>query len=279
MSKIVLFFLIATVTADELLKIERCSPLFAELNTCTLVNLHYNKTNFEFMAHYDPVSTLKVRVLNSSLPKLGKNGICMTKYSSSTDLSITELDLKNAEIEEILPTAFENCVALQKINLKNNKIAILEPETFSKNRELQIIDLTSNLIRSLHDKIFADLTNLKELRLCNNFLVEFEPQLIANCVNLETLRLDSNELFDLKVQKITKNENLKTIAFNNNQLRCAKMRKIEENLREKNIFVDPEYEGRAKIIPTNDSQMLCLDDIAWTAAHYVFMYDKETTDD
>lgn len=278
------FILLISITiVAETILLERCSHLMPELNTCTFIDLHYNKTHFEFSPHYDEKATLKVRVINSTLSKLGKNGLCMPKYTNVHSIvNIEEMDLTDVQLEELERDAFENCVHLKKLILRRNRIEMLDKDVFSRNRDLQKIDLANNLIRSLEHDVFAGLEQLKELFLCNNFLKEFEPSLIETCVNLEVVKLDSNDLFDLNTHKMMENApNLKKLTYNNNQMRCGRMRKMSKKLSAKEIDVDYEYEGivRDRIqSPETDEEMICLNDMAWSAAHYVHMYNKMTED-
>lgn len=247
-----------------------------EPNTCKLRHLHHNKTHFQFNSFYGDRTTI-LRVFNSTLPKLGRYGLCHNTYPNPITNNVEEIDLSDVQLEEMTSDAFQDCYRLKILILRFNKIETLE-EVFNNNRELEKLDLTNNLIKKVRDDTFVELTKLKELLLSNNYLIQFSPNLMENCVNLEVLRLDSNDLFDLDTQKIFEYApRLKKLALNNNQLRCDRVKELQRNLVGKVVVVDYEYEAkvRHRIEPTESVEsMICLDNKSWVTVHYIFAYTK-----
>lgn len=258
------------------LSLEMCSDINPEQNTCKLRHLHYNETTFQFNTFYGSQTT-KLRLFNSTLPKLGKYGLCKSNYPNLPENKIEEIDLSGVQLQEMAPDTFESCSKLKILILRSNKIETLE-EVFSYNSELEKLDLTNNLIKEIRDETFVPLTKLKVLLLSNNFLTRFAPILIESCHRLEVLKLDSNDLFDLNVQKMVEYvPNMKTLAFNNNQLRCQHVKEIQEFLSTKKVWIEKAYEGmaRERIEPTVSYEMIiCFDNRSWVTVHYIFAYTK-----
>lgn len=279
MFQIIIITIAFSVTTVVSLPMHRCSHIEPDVNACTLIDLHYNKTHFQFNSFYG-FSTVKIHVINSTLPKLGKFGLCLPKYSTvDTITNVEEIDLTDVKLEELTSDVFENCAHLKILILRGNKLETLE-NVFSKNRELEKLDLTNNLIKSVSDEVFADMTQLKDLSLSGNHLIQFLPTLIETCSNLEVLRLDSNDLFDLNAKKIMEHApKLRTLAYNNNQMRCGRMKDLDMKFKAKAILVDYSYEEeiRERIQPPETvGSIICLGDMPWSAAHYVYTYNKIT---
>lgn len=279
-----LFFVILSgVTSNiynTILYGERLPVHFCENHgsTCEIKNIHYNKTKFYFKIRMDGDSPV-IRVKESTLPKLGKFGVCDKSYYATGVNNVRELDLTGNNVEEIDVLAFKGCDRLKILILRDNKIEMLEDGQWNLYPELEKIDLTRNLIRELRSEVFANLTNLKELYLSGNYLRRFSPEVIEPCSNLEVLRLDSNDLLDLKETKIMKYmPKLKKVAFNNNQLRCDRVKDMIKIF--KMDLIDTEYVEQVK--ESNDRTPLfasvksirCLADIPWAAAHYIYTHRK-----
>lgn len=127
------------------LQLKMCSDIDREPNTCKLRYERNNKTHFEFNTFYAKHTKI-LRIYNSTLPKLGRYGLCADNYPHNTINEVEEIYLPDVQLEEMTSDAFQNCNRLKILILRNNKIETLK-EVFSHNRELEKLDLTSNLIK------------------------------------------------------------------------------------------------------------------------------------
>lgn len=252
--------------------------MIGENKHCILENFHLNKTDIDFKMLVSPYSTV-LEIKNSSIPKLG-NGVCRSLAGDliNEPIHLEGLHLSKLGIEEVTQHAFQMCKKLNTLILRDNKIENLDGDSLRHNLELEKIDLSNNLIQKLHLKIFNNLLKLKELYLTGNHLKSFSADLIESCVSLEVLRLDSNDLFDLNVQKIFRHApDLKTLAVNNNQMRCERVKVVIKICKERKVSIDYLYEGEAKdrIEPINFVEsLICLNDISWATAHYIYIISR-----
>ena len=131
------------------------------------------------------------------------------QYStSSAELSLKELDLRNEEIRplrfmvnlisldlsgnliyDLMPLA--HLTSLEILDLSDNEVRNTAPLGSLTN--LRILDISNNGIRNLAP--LAELTNIERLSLSGNFIGGVMP--LENFTNLTVLRLDYNEVLDL----------------------------------------------------------------------------------
>lgn len=251
--------------------------MIGDFNVCTLTDFHVNKTDIEFKILMSTKSSI-LEIKDSSIPKLGE-GVCRTLFDSFEPNHLEGLRLSKLGIEEIMPNAFQRCEKLNTLILSDNKIEKLNKRLLNENTELKKIDLSNNLIKELHIETFFGLEHLKELRLTGNHLKTFSADLIKFSGNLEVLLLDSNDLFDLNAKMFSKfAPKLKIVAFNNNQMRCGQVGHIIRIFTQKSfMLVDQRYEEpvRDRIHPTESVEsIICLSDIPWAAAHYIYVNTK-----
>lgn len=231
--------------------------------------------NFEIMM---PQQATSLTIQESTLPLLG-DGVCsyMRPYTDNIQ-GMEELYLEDLSVEKILSNAFQECDELKILILKNNKIKTLSETVFNRNLYLEKLDLSRNLIEELPSKIFSKILQLRELYLSENNLKTFNPNLIEFHVNLKHLRLDSNDLFDLNGKKMVQFvPDLKIIAINNNQLRCGRVKEIIDVFDDKYVSVDINFEGivKERVRPIEIvASIICLGNVPWTAAHYIYTYKK-----
>lgn len=178
-----------------------------------------------------------------------------------------QLNLDYANIEEILPGAFDKCRKVETIYLSGNNLRNLPKETFRYNLELENLQLYNNKLKQINSWVFASLFKLKQLSLHSNYLTEFPAEVVKTNKELETLNLYKNDILDLdEVELAEKLPNLRSFYVNNNQLSCDRLEQIRAYLQGSSVYVsDAVYTTFRKRYYLQDTldNFLCLPTQTW----------------
>lgn len=104
--------------------------------------------------------------------------------------SLTDISLKNNEIEKIPENFFASMENLRNVQFTKNKISRLESNTFAKNLKLDVVNFSENPIKFIGSEIFKFNNNLSLVHL-------------RNCLCINTVK-GKNEIETLKKEIIEK---------------------------------------------------------------------------
>jgi hypothetical protein len=143
----------------------------------------------------------------------------MHLIDNKTLQNIRVLDLKNNQLQELQPGAFNGLNNLETLSLDNNKLKELQPDTFNGSNNLEILDLKNNQLKELRPNAFSGLNNLEILALDNNKLKKLQPDTFNTLNSLENLSLDNNQLQELQSGAFNTLNSLELLQLSHNKLK------------------------------------------------------------
>ncbi|RVW19300.1 LRR receptor-like serine/threonine-protein kinase FLS2 [Vitis vinifera] len=208
---------------------------FFNLSNLYRLDLSYNSLTFNMSLEWVPPSQLGSLQLASC--KLGP------RFPSwlQTQKHLTELDLSNSDISDVLPDWFWNLTSnINTLNISNNQIRGVLPNLSSQFGTYPDIDISSNsfegsipqlpstVTRSIDlsrnnllgeiPKEITDLLELVSLNLSRNNLTGLIPTTIGQLKSLEILDLSQNELFGEIPTSLSEISLLSVLDLSNNNL-------------------------------------------------------------
>lgn len=181
------------------------SQIFEEFST-----LKYLKVVESNFGKIDRICSEKLEYLTATRVYFGGNSVAIKNCGNLIHLALeqsnlkeilvenlkilTDISLKNNEIEEIPQNFFASMENLRNVQFSKNKISRLEGDTFAKNLKLEFISFTDNPIKFIAGEIFKFNNNLS--------WIEFKN---CQCINVVKKK---NEIEILKNEIIEKCQNL-----------------------------------------------------------------------
>ncbi|XP_030762858.1 toll-like receptor 8 isoform X2 [Sitophilus oryzae] len=132
--------------------------------------------------------------------------------------SLTDLDLSDIGLVEVMSRAFYGLKTLMKLHLNLNNLKHINNDTFVDMQSLELLDLSDNNLIKLDDKNFEGLINLKELRLNTNSINTISIKAFEGLNSLEILRIEDNEIQNIALGVFQNFPQLKTLNLNGNLL-------------------------------------------------------------
>ena len=169
-------------------------------------------------ANLSNVKTLENSAFHNAkqLKKVDLSSLTQSRIEYATFANCTALEevILPTTIKDIQPSAFYECVQLNKINLEN--VEIIRQNAFYNNVLLKKVDLSST--KEIKDKAFSNTKNLEEVKLSN------ELKYIGESAFEDTEKLKQIDLKNVKTinNRAFKNSGLETIDLKN-------VTKISEN--------------------------------------------------
>ena len=113
-------------------------------------------------------------------------------------LSLEDLSLTSAHIQEINHSMFKKNTNLSILSLCSNNISNIKEGSFSSLSKLFLLDIRHNKLKELCDKTFIGLANLNHLYLNGNKLKKLNKKVFSPLVNIKCIELDDNLIEDVK---------------------------------------------------------------------------------
>ncbi|WP_162880000.1 choice-of-anchor tandem repeat GloVer-containing protein [Lutibacter oceani] len=163
------------------------------------VNIGYIKINSNPELTFIPDDNFE-----SALISLGVDNILDNYVERSKIETITKLDIKNKEIENI--TGIEDFKTLSQFDCSNNKISKLD---FSGNPNLYYLNFNENHVSEI------DVSKNSKLEHISGYFNDLDELDLKNCHILKTLNLSENKLQNLDISKNEQLKNLLVGTFTN----------------------------------------------------------------
>ncbi|CAH9111323.1 unnamed protein product [Cuscuta epithymum] len=119
---------------------------------------------------------------------------CDCNFNSNTVCHVTDILLKNLNLQGVLPPEFVNLTALRQIDLALNYINGTIPSTFGQFRNLTILSLSGNRISGKIPREIGDITTLEELVLEDNEIGGSLDKKLGNLGSLKRPLLSANNI-------------------------------------------------------------------------------------
>lgn len=151
--------------------------------------------------------------------KLSRNGIKRLNRFSFHKLPLTkQLILRENDIEDIRPEAFNRLKKILQLDLSKNKLTKLNNKMFGELENLDVLNLNSNSVNIIEDDAFLGLGNLKYLYLNYNKLYAISSNLFRYLRNLKILYLENNFIKEIHPLAFNDLVNLNYLYLNNNSI-------------------------------------------------------------
>ncbi|KAI1882817.1 hypothetical protein AGOR_G00238820 [Albula goreensis] len=132
--------------------------------------------------------------------------------------SLTNLNISNSGITQILDDTFNQTRGLTSLSLRGTNVSSLPPRLFWEMSGLEKLLLDRNKIESLSEDTFRGLGRLKMLHLSLNALQTIPAEVFVDLVDLEELSLYGNKIKTLPATLFSKLGKLKTLYLSRNQI-------------------------------------------------------------
>lgn len=207
------------IKTDEIPEVQCVSSPLAEKSCSITINLTSDDGRMTISGDQSVTSVF----FKDSIVNTISSDIC------DTFRHIIQLEIKTAQVKNIVKGAFKNCKEMKLLYMPNNNLHdTLDENLFRTNVKLNFINFQSNALSYWHPKSF-DKLRLKQLWLAHNQMNDFPITLIMRSKNtLNTLYIDNNKLTDLDAERLVENfPKLLRVHFHSNSI--PKARRIQIN--------------------------------------------------